>query len=275
MLDQKKFYINGEWVSPKKPNDLKVIDPSSEEECAVISLGDVEDVRTEIVDISPDLSIQVELPDTGVEQEFAGITTSDLSKFVRFDNRPELRDRELKVDIKKSPLDEQGGALAQIKESIEIKKFKSPDEIIIEELREEALDVIKIGTYSKPIESQVVKYPVEPLPLGIAIQDTREESQVATIVGPKGVVLEEIGPDGKFINDPTKDAGFDPLDPPDGVKALREEFSQYVESGQDEDSTFDTSLGFQSRPSNSSTVPYDGLSWLSPIWKVNVSVVGL
>ena len=25
MLDQKKFYINGEWVSPKKPNDLKVI----------------------------------------------------------------------------------------------------------------------------------------------------------------------------------------------------------------------------------------------------------
>ena len=34
MLDQKKFYINGEWVSPKKPNDLKVIDPSTEEECA-------------------------------------------------------------------------------------------------------------------------------------------------------------------------------------------------------------------------------------------------
>ena len=28
MLDQKKFYIDGEWVSPKKPNDLKVIDLS-------------------------------------------------------------------------------------------------------------------------------------------------------------------------------------------------------------------------------------------------------
>ena len=39
MLDKKKFYINGEWTSPKKSNDLKVIDPSTEEECAVISLG--------------------------------------------------------------------------------------------------------------------------------------------------------------------------------------------------------------------------------------------
>ena len=45
MLDQKKFYINGEWVSPKKPNDIKVIDPSTEEECAVISLGSAEDVN--------------------------------------------------------------------------------------------------------------------------------------------------------------------------------------------------------------------------------------
>ena len=45
MLDKKKFYINGEWVSPKKPNDLKVIDPSTEEECAAISIGGVEDVN--------------------------------------------------------------------------------------------------------------------------------------------------------------------------------------------------------------------------------------
>ena len=45
MLDKKNFYINGQWVSPKKPNDYKVIDPSTEEECAVISLGGVEDVN--------------------------------------------------------------------------------------------------------------------------------------------------------------------------------------------------------------------------------------
>ena len=31
MLDKKKFYINGEWVSPKKPNDFNVTDPSTEE----------------------------------------------------------------------------------------------------------------------------------------------------------------------------------------------------------------------------------------------------
>ena len=30
MLDKKKFYINGQWVSPKKSNDIKVIDPSTE-----------------------------------------------------------------------------------------------------------------------------------------------------------------------------------------------------------------------------------------------------
>ena len=45
MLDKKKFYINGQWVSPKIPNDYKVIDPSTEEECAVISLGGTEDVN--------------------------------------------------------------------------------------------------------------------------------------------------------------------------------------------------------------------------------------
>ena len=45
MLDKKNFYINGEWGFPKKSNDFKVIDPSTEEECAVISLGGVEDVN--------------------------------------------------------------------------------------------------------------------------------------------------------------------------------------------------------------------------------------
>ena len=48
MLDKKKFYINGEWVSPKKLDDLIVIDPSTEEECAVISLGGVEDVNAAV-----------------------------------------------------------------------------------------------------------------------------------------------------------------------------------------------------------------------------------
>jgi len=245
--------------------------PNTQLESPPEILGDVEDVRTETVDISPDLSIQVELPDTGVEPEFAGITTSDLSKFVRFDNRPKPDLTELKVEIKKSPLDEQGGALAQIKESIEIKKTKSSDEKLIEELREQALDVIKIGTYSKPIESQVVKYPVEPQPLAVVvdnsvrqtlgqqIENARGANGVTQVIGPNGIVLEEISPDGKLVVDPIKDVGFDPLDPPDGVKALREEFSQYVESGQDEASTFDTSLGFQSSEETNKLLGKDGL----------------
>ncbi len=37
--DKRKFYINGEWVDPAVPNDLEVIDPTTEEAVAVISLG--------------------------------------------------------------------------------------------------------------------------------------------------------------------------------------------------------------------------------------------
>ena len=44
MLDKRKFYINGKWVSPSKPNDLEVINPSNEDSYAVISLGSKEDI---------------------------------------------------------------------------------------------------------------------------------------------------------------------------------------------------------------------------------------
>lgn len=43
MLEKREFYIDGKWVSPAKPNDCGVIDPSNEEQCAVISLGDQAD----------------------------------------------------------------------------------------------------------------------------------------------------------------------------------------------------------------------------------------
>ena len=43
MLEKKDFYINGAWVAPAKANDFAVVDPSTEEECAVISLGDQAD----------------------------------------------------------------------------------------------------------------------------------------------------------------------------------------------------------------------------------------
>ncbi|HHB83593.1 MAG TPA: aldehyde dehydrogenase family protein, partial [Devosia sp.] len=39
MLSKREFYINGSWVLPETANDLDVINPSTEEACAVISLG--------------------------------------------------------------------------------------------------------------------------------------------------------------------------------------------------------------------------------------------
>ncbi|AXI44929.1 aldehyde dehydrogenase family protein [Sulfitobacter sp. SK012] len=39
MLEKRNFYINGAWVAPATANDFPVIDPSTEEQCAVISLG--------------------------------------------------------------------------------------------------------------------------------------------------------------------------------------------------------------------------------------------
>lgn len=43
MIEKRDFYINGTWVAPAKARDFDVIDPSTEEKCAVISLGDQAD----------------------------------------------------------------------------------------------------------------------------------------------------------------------------------------------------------------------------------------
>lgn len=43
MLEKRQFYINGKWVDPASPRDHLVINPSTEEPCAVISLGDQAD----------------------------------------------------------------------------------------------------------------------------------------------------------------------------------------------------------------------------------------
>jgi len=45
MLDKRNFYINGKWTPPNKSNDFEVINPSNEEACAIISLGDIEDTN--------------------------------------------------------------------------------------------------------------------------------------------------------------------------------------------------------------------------------------
>ena len=44
MIEEKRdFYIDGQWVKPSQINDLEVIDPSTEEVCAMISLGSKND----------------------------------------------------------------------------------------------------------------------------------------------------------------------------------------------------------------------------------------
>ena len=43
MIEKRQFYIDGRWVDPAAPRDCAVIDPSTEEACAVISLGDQAD----------------------------------------------------------------------------------------------------------------------------------------------------------------------------------------------------------------------------------------
>ena len=46
MIEEKKnFYIDGQWVQPSTPNNFEVIDPSTEEICAIISLGSESDTN--------------------------------------------------------------------------------------------------------------------------------------------------------------------------------------------------------------------------------------
>ncbi|WP_299147097.1 aldehyde dehydrogenase family protein [uncultured Tateyamaria sp.] len=48
MLEKRDFYINGQWVAPQNGTDHHVIDPSTEEPTAVISLGGAEDTEAAI-----------------------------------------------------------------------------------------------------------------------------------------------------------------------------------------------------------------------------------
>ena len=43
MIIRRDFYINGAWTAPATPRDCHVIDPSTEDACAVITLGDQAD----------------------------------------------------------------------------------------------------------------------------------------------------------------------------------------------------------------------------------------
>ena len=48
MIENRNFYINGAWVPPVVARDYAVIDPSTEDPCAVISLGDQADTNAAV-----------------------------------------------------------------------------------------------------------------------------------------------------------------------------------------------------------------------------------
>ena len=45
MENKKNFYINGKWVTPKSKEEIKVINPATEKNCAIISCGNKDDVN--------------------------------------------------------------------------------------------------------------------------------------------------------------------------------------------------------------------------------------
>ena len=49
MIEKRNFYINGSWVPPKNPIDIEVINPATEKNCAVISLGSKEDINDAVL----------------------------------------------------------------------------------------------------------------------------------------------------------------------------------------------------------------------------------
>jgi aldehyde dehydrogenase (NAD+) len=49
MIDKKNFYINGQWVSPKSKEEIKVVNPATEQDCAVIGLANKDDVNDAVV----------------------------------------------------------------------------------------------------------------------------------------------------------------------------------------------------------------------------------
>ena len=53
MIEKRNFYINGSWVPPKNPKDIEVVNPATEKNCAVISLGSKEDINDCLLYTSP------------------------------------------------------------------------------------------------------------------------------------------------------------------------------------------------------------------------------
>ena len=51
----KNFYINGEWIKPNSHEEITVIDPATEENCAVITLGNKIDIDMAVIDMMTEI----------------------------------------------------------------------------------------------------------------------------------------------------------------------------------------------------------------------------
>jgi len=154
--------------------------------------------------------------------------------------------KKLKDVIKQKDTSQPGNAIANILAGY---KPKPPAIQIKTEIAvEETAKVVKTKPEPLPVQPLVIPAPVLlPPPIETSTKDIgvqtpmKKRSQtnlrpdgVTEILGPGGVVLEEIGIDGKVFSDPIKDVGFDPKDPPPAIKKLREDFSEHVYTGKDE-----------------------------------------
>ncbi len=68
MTDDRKFYIDGKWVSPTESNDFVVVNPATEEPLATISLGTATDVGKAVAAAKRAFAV---FSETSVEQRLA------------------------------------------------------------------------------------------------------------------------------------------------------------------------------------------------------------
>ena len=142
-------------------------------------------------------------------------------------------------------------------------------EIAVEEIAE----VVKTEPEPLPVQPLVIPAPVllpPPIqtptkdigvqtPMQIRSQSNLRPDGVTEILGPGGIVLEEIGGDGRVIVDPIKDVGFDPKKPPSSIEQLREDFAEHVATGKDEAGEI-----FEAKPETVKALKKQGLARFIP-----------
>ena len=84
MIDKTKFYINGEWVKPLKENNFNVINPSTEESYAQISLGSKEDLDLAVQAAKNALYLPGESNNVFSMPSFVDFTASDVGTDLEF-----------------------------------------------------------------------------------------------------------------------------------------------------------------------------------------------